>query len=241
MNERRQADEHLERLWYMKEEGRDSLRDLKGAMGEGFDLDLVHDLSSAGLVEVSETEDKIVLTKKGEDRTRQLIRAHRLAERLLYDVLGTEFESGACEFEHIITPQIVDSICTLLAHPRECPHGMPIPEGDCCTRAARTAESSVTPLTELNPGQAARVAYVNAPSDQRLHKMDGLQIRPGILVRLHQKYPAYVVECEGGYVALDEAVAASICVWRPPVEPEPGERPAGRRGRRRTRLRGKAK
>ena len=149
-------------------------------------------------------------------RKKKIIRAHRLAERLLYDVLGGDFESGACEFEHIITPELVDSICILLGHPKTCPHGSPIPQGQCCTESRRTAQSSVVPLVELEVGQSARVAYINCKNDQQLHKIDSLCIRPGTIATLHQRYPTYVVECEGSNIAMDEQIASNICVWREP-------------------------
>ncbi|MHC4310508.1 MAG: iron dependent repressor, metal binding and dimerization domain protein [Planctomycetota bacterium] len=76
-------------------------------------------------------------------------------------ILGGDYESGACEFEHTVTPELVDSICILLGHPRECPHGRPIPQGQCCRHSSRTAQSSVIPLVELAVGQSARVAYIN--------------------------------------------------------------------------------
>ncbi|MHC4632273.1 MAG: iron dependent repressor, metal binding and dimerization domain protein [Planctomycetota bacterium] len=118
------------------------------------------------------------LTEKGAGYARQLIRAHRLAERLLYDILGGDFESGACEFEHTVTGELVDSICILLGHPETCPHGSPIPQGQCCKESCRTAQSSVVPLVELEVGQSARVAYINCKSDQQLHKIDSLCIKP---------------------------------------------------------------
>ncbi|NQT04087.1 MAG: hypothetical protein HQ580_18820 [Planctomycetes bacterium] len=109
MNKKRERDEHLEQLWYMKEEGKDSVNALKSDMGDGFSIDIINDLVSKDMVELSEDRNKINLTKKGQDYACQLIRAHRLAERLLYDVLGGDFESGACEFEHIVTTELVDS------------------------------------------------------------------------------------------------------------------------------------
>ena len=136
------------------------------------------------------------------------------AERLLYDVLGGDFESGACEFEHTVTPELVDSICILLGHPKTCPHGSPIPQGKCCKESRRTAQSSVVPLVKLEVGQSARVAYINCKSDQQLHKIDSLCIRPGTIVTLHQRYPTYVVECEGSNIAMDEQIASNICVWK---------------------------
>ncbi len=143
MYRKRDKDEHVERLYYMKEEGTDSMDALKSAMNENFDAAIIDELLSEDMVELTEEENKIALTKKGENYARQLIRAHRLAERLLYDVLGGDFESGACEFEHTITGELVDSICILLGHPKTCPHGSPIPQGQCCQQSQRTARSSV--------------------------------------------------------------------------------------------------
>ena len=214
MNHKQEKDEHIERLYYMKEDQADSIENLKKAMNGKLDSDIIDELSSEDMVELTEDGNKIALSVKGEDYGRQIIRAHRLAERLLYDVLGGDFESGACEFEHIITPELVDSICILLGHPKTCPHGSPIPQGRCCKESYRTAQSSVVPLVELEVGQSARVAYINCKNDQQLHKIDSLCIRPGAIATLHQRYPTYVVECEGSNIAMDEQIASSICVWK---------------------------
>jgi len=212
-NHKREKEEYLEILWRMREEEKDSMDVLKNAMGENFNTEIVDELLSEGLVELTEDNKKIILTKEGVSYARRIIRAHRIAERLIYDVLSGEFESGACEFEHTVTPELVDSICILLGHPRECPHGMPIPEGECCKQSANTVQSSVIPLTELEVGRSARIAYVNCKNDQQLHKIDGLQIRPGIFVKLHQIYPSYVIECEGATIVLDKDVVSNIYVW----------------------------
>jgi len=44
----------------------------------------------------------------------------------------SEIEQQACKFEHILSPEATDKICTFLGHPRTCPHGAPIPPGVCC-------------------------------------------------------------------------------------------------------------
>ena len=209
-----EKDEYMERLWYMREDGEESLDALKEALGEGFDAAVLDELTSDNLIAVTKDELRITLTEKGADRARRVIRAHRIAERLIHDVLGNRFESGACEFEHMIDTELVDSICTLLGHPRECPHGKPIPEGDCCRRSAKTTESSVIPLTELEVGQSGRVAYVNYRNEQLFHKIDALQIRPGVMVKLLQRYPSYVVEVEGSTIAMDSEVAGTVSLWR---------------------------
>lgn len=244
MNNKTEKDEYLEALWHSNERGGDSLEDFKVNLHREYKSIIVNELVLDGLIKLSGKGHKIDFTQKGEDRARNLIRAHRLAERLLFDVLGRECEQGACEFEHIVSLELVDSICTLLGHPKKCPHGLPIPEGDCCRRLAKTAQSSVIGLAELEIGQSARVAYVNSRNDQQMHKLNGLHIRPGVIIKVHQKYPAYVIESEGASIALDKEIVNNIYVWKPGTQMQPkcckgseGRGHAGKGRRRRFRFR----
>ncbi len=214
MEQKTLKEEYLEILWYMKEDQNNSLDYFKNELGTNFRQAVMDELVSEGIIQI---EDKgISLTENGKSYTRQLIRSHRLAERLVHNVLGVEFEKDACEFEHILNPDLVDSICTLLGHPRECPHGMPIPEGECCRQQAQMVESSVIPLLQLEVGESARVAYVYGTSDQQLHKLDNLLVRPGNTIKLHQRQPSFVIECADSIIAIDEKVAANIHVWISP-------------------------
>lgn len=81
----------------------------------------------------------IDFTPRGEQRAANVIRRHRLAERLFTETLHMENERGieeqACKFEHILSFEATDKICTFLGHPKTCPHGSPIPPGCCCTQA----------------------------------------------------------------------------------------------------------
>jgi putative ABC transport system ATP-binding protein len=78
----------------------------------------------------------VEFTARGRQRAADIIRRHRLAERLFTDSLAmdseTEIEQQACKFEHILSPEATDKICAFLGHPRTCPHGAPIPPGQCC-------------------------------------------------------------------------------------------------------------
>jgi DtxR family Mn-dependent transcriptional regulator len=204
-------DEMLERLWQLGERGIPTRIALSAALKGRFREQDLAQLGADGLVSIE--GDRISLTPDGTAHAGRLIRAHRIGERLIHDVLGREFETGACELEHILATEVVDGICTLLGHPRECPHGFPIPEGECCRSSARFAEKLIVPLTELAVGQSARVAYVYARSDQQLHRLASLQIRPGTTVKLHQVSPSYVIECDGASIALDTEVARAISVW----------------------------
>jgi DtxR family Mn-dependent transcriptional regulator len=224
-----EQDECLERLWHGRELG------IGASTGALSGDDCIRALSTEGLVEVG-TDGQVRFSPEGERRARQLVRSHRLAERLVQDVLGQSAETSACEFEHLLGTEVVDAICTLLGHPRECPHGYPIPPGDCCARSTRVVPRQVKPLAELGIGASGRIAWVYARSDAQLHALDSLQLRPGSMVTLHQRRPSFVVECEGAHLALDDALAQAVNVWAAD-EPPAGEGTAGtdrgrpRRGR----------
>jgi ABC-type glutathione transport system ATPase component len=99
-----------------------------------------HDALKPVSVSVGDGTMVVELTPRGRERAGSIIRRHRLAERLFTDSLAmdseTEIEQQACKFEHILSPEATDKICTFLGHPRTCPHGAPIPPGPCCGRAA---------------------------------------------------------------------------------------------------------
>jgi putative ABC transport system ATP-binding protein len=85
----------------------------------------------------------VEFTDRGRRKAEDIIRRHRLAERLFTETLNmwneTEIEQQACKFEHILSPEATERICSFLGHPRACPHGAPIPEGTCCAEAAKAA------------------------------------------------------------------------------------------------------
>ena len=95
-----------------------------------------HDALKPAGVSVGDGSMVVELTPRGRQRAADIIRRHRLAERLFTDSLALESESEieqqACKFEHILSPEATDKICTFLGHPKTCPHGAPIPTGQCC-------------------------------------------------------------------------------------------------------------
>jgi putative ABC transport system ATP-binding protein len=95
-------------------------------------------------------EQMIIFTEKGRKRAEDVIRRHRLAERLFTQTFHVhdekEVAEQACRFEHILSPEATDSICTFLGHPRTCPHGSPIPAGDCCMTAKTAGLAEHDPI-----------------------------------------------------------------------------------------------
>jgi putative ABC transport system ATP-binding protein len=130
-------DHLLEQIWICAEEGVPARLDRVRSRGVMDATRMVGRLSDRGLVEVGGSV--VALTPRGENRARDVIRRHRLAERLFTDtfaIVGSEADTHACKFEHIISPELEQKICTFLGHPGTCPHGNPIPAGTCCPRHA---------------------------------------------------------------------------------------------------------
>jgi putative ABC transport system ATP-binding protein len=105
-----------------------------------------HDALKPAGVSVGDGSLIVELTPRGHKRAADIIRRHRLAERLFTDSLAmdseTEIEQQACKFEHILSSEATDKICAFLGHPRTCPHGSPIPPGPCCGRPPDVAHTS---------------------------------------------------------------------------------------------------
>jgi len=102
-----------------------------------------HDALKPDGVSIGDGSMIVELTSRGRQRAADIIRRHRLAERLFTDSLAldseTEIEQQACKFEHILSPEATDKICAFLGHPLTCPHGAPIPPGPCCGRKPEAA------------------------------------------------------------------------------------------------------
>jgi putative ABC transport system ATP-binding protein len=135
-------DHLLEQIWICGEEGKPALTATLRAEGPAGQLPLVTQepatrvlsrMADLSLVELNNGD--VHLTPSGSSRARDVVRRHRLAERLFKDTFSiddSEAHTQACKFEHIISPELDQRICTFLGHPKTCPHGNPIPAGPCC-------------------------------------------------------------------------------------------------------------
>lgn len=181
---------------------------------------LLEDLISLKYINI-ESDTRLSLSQKGYDRARQIIRSHRLYERLFSDVLRIEdddqIERGACVLEHVLAEDIEESVCTLLGHPSQCPHGRPIPPGLCCERRDLTIASIFSSVTELDIGESATIAYISSNDNRQMDKLLAFGILPGNSVKLHQKMPLngpVVIQIDQTQLALERDVADQICVRR---------------------------
>jgi putative ABC transport system ATP-binding protein len=141
-------DHLLEQIWICGEEGKPALANALQATGPAGELPIIPQEPAARVLSrMSELQlvrlqnGDVELTTTGTRRARDVVRRHRLAERLFKDTFligDSEAHTQACKFEHIISPELDQRICTFLGHPKTCPHGNPIPPGDCCDGNRKT-------------------------------------------------------------------------------------------------------
>lgn len=205
------AEEILESLWIQTEEEKHPSVPLDQIEVE--EKESVEQLLEAGYVLLS--DGNISLSSRGRPFARNVVRRHRLAERLLVDVLGAadrQMHEKACKFEHILDRGLDESICSLLGHPKVCPHGKPIPPGRCCRQRPAQTRPLVTPLSQFVPGQEGKVAYIYAPESDQLQKLVAMGVLPGAPISLIQSFPSYVFQMHQTQFAVDKEIAEAIYV-----------------------------
>ena len=136
-------------------------------------------LAEKGLA-VYEPRNGVSLTEQGRKQAAQLIRRHRLAERMLTDMVGLPWELAhdeACKYEHVISGKVEELLSEAL--PNTCPHGNPI-DGKA---------SPAEPLTELQPGMSGEVSRIEREETQMLKYLAQLGLVPGASVEVINQAP----------------------------------------------------
>lgn len=144
----------------------------------------IESLERRGLV-IHEPYKGAKLTEKGRKLAINVLRRHRLAERLLTDVLGLDWSrahDAACKLEHGIAEDIVKPLEKALRHPKTCPHGNPVP-----TACGGIIEEKSEPLTNLNPGEKGIIAKITKEESDVLQHLATLGIMPGVTVEVEEK------------------------------------------------------
>jgi DtxR family Mn-dependent transcriptional regulator len=213
----RRLEEILEHVLTEREEGRDAPAGILAASASEHAPDAraadLAELAAAGLVHLE--GEHVLLTKDGEERAKDVVRRHRLTERLFRDLLdlgGQTMEDQACEFEHILSREATESVCTLLGHPPTCPHGKAIPPGECCGAFQRTVRPLVTGLRTFEVGATGRIVFIAPKFHDRMDRLAALGVIPGSTLKLHQRSPSYVIEVGETTIALDPEIAGEIFV-----------------------------
>jgi DtxR family Mn-dependent transcriptional regulator len=119
------------------------------------------------------------LTDKGRKVATSIVRRHRLAERLLVDVIGLEWEKvhkEADRWEHAISADVEEKLVLLLGDPATCPHGNPIPGS-----SHKVEGPASVPLTQMQPGPVVvrRISEKVEIDEDAINFLAGAELTPG--------------------------------------------------------------
>ena len=125
---------YLKAIWHIKERGGDVKISTIAKMlnvRQPSVVQMLKKLNGKNLVNYNKAG--VLLTEEGERVGASMMRNSRLLEVLMDSALKVEIdEEMVCGIEHHMNKQFTDALCTMLKHPRKCPHDHKIPMGECC-------------------------------------------------------------------------------------------------------------
>jgi DtxR family Mn-dependent transcriptional regulator len=173
-----------------------------------------------GLLTV-EGDRHLELTPEGRRQATSVMRKHRLAECLLIDVIGMEWEEvhiEACRWEHVMSDSVERRIATLLGAPTMCPHGNPIPGLD--ELSALPASDADGPLVTLEQAAAGgsekavvrRISEQIQPDADIMRDLREAGAQPGRTVRIANDGAGVTLTTEDGTTTVDGLIARHVFV-----------------------------
>jgi len=159
---------------------------------------------------------EVKLSRSGLEVAVRVLRRHRLAERLLTDVLGMpwdEVHEEACMLEHAISDRVEARLMKLLNDPETCPHGHPIPPKDLSD-----PKRIGMPLAQVEAGSQTAVVGVTEEVPEILRYLGQVGLRPGAKVHVIEKAPLggpLTVEVENARHAISLELARMVMVAEP--------------------------
>ena len=142
--------------------------------------EMLHRIERDGLVELDGRKE-VHLTEKGGVLASHVIRRHRLAERMLTDLLGYEWwktHEEAERIEHAMSPEMEERLVRVLGDPQTCPHGNPMPG---------VTPRPTKPLDQVTRGSTATVERIPDQFEHEpgfLEYLDAQGLRLGVSVRI---------------------------------------------------------
>ncbi|MGP3984868.1 metal-dependent transcriptional regulator [Streptomyces sp. KR80] len=164
------------------------------------------------------------LTGEGRRLATRVMRKHRLAECLLVEVIGLEWErvhAEACRWEHVMSEAVECRVLELLRHPTESPYGNPIPGLDeLCEKseAAVFLDEGLVSLMDLDPGADGKIVVIRRigepiQSDARLmYTLRRAGVEPGAVVSVTMTATGVLVGSGGEAAELSKEFAARVIV-----------------------------
>jgi len=175
-----------------------------------------------GLVHVAD-DRHLELTDAGRREAIGVMRKHRLAERLLVDIIGLDWEDvhiEACRWEHVMSEAVERRIVAMLAKPLVCPHGNPIPgldelglpfdaTDDHTGLVTLTAAASARPDGQV---EIERISEQLQPDQAMMHRLTDAGLRPGLRVNAAANGTGVEVWTDQEHTVLERLVSDHVFV-----------------------------
>jgi DtxR family Mn-dependent transcriptional regulator len=208
------VEEYLEAIHSLDEEGTQVIQArLAERLGHSAPSvsETVRRLKADGYVQVKDRA--IQLTDRGRARAESVVRKHRLAERLLTDVIGLDWHKAHLEagrWEHVISDEVEERLLQLLEHPTTCPHGNPIP-------GSGAPRHDLHALSTAAPGDLVTLERVTERvewDDDSLVYLSEHGFVPGVDAEVQSKAPdgTITLQLRDGTIALGAALADQLFV-----------------------------
>lgn len=208
------VEEYLETIFALEEEGIPVIQArLAERLGKAAPSvsEMLDRLEADGLI--ARSARQITMTDKGAALAEGVVRKHRLAERLLVDVIGLDWDKAHVEagrWEHVISDDVEERLVVLLGNPTTCPHGNPIP-------GVERDQPEQRRLAEAQPGERIRLERITESVEHDAESLSYLGdhgLTPGITARIEARAPdgTLTLTVAGGTVALGPAMTRRMYV-----------------------------
>jgi DtxR family Mn-dependent transcriptional regulator len=210
------VEEYLQAVHYLKEEGtlpiQARIAERLGRSAPSVS-EMLERLADDGYV--TRSGRVVELTDKGSLLAEKVVRKHRLAERLLADVIGLEWHKvhrEAGRWEHVISDDVEAKLVQLLGDPATCPHGNPIPGS-----GSSSPRDSEQPLADVQVGDSVGVARISEDVEMDMDALvylDEHHFVPGTTATVLSRAPdgTLMLGVQGGTVAIGAELSRRIYV-----------------------------
>jgi DtxR family Mn-dependent transcriptional regulator len=193
-----EAEEYIEAIYKLqKKSGAARTKELAEELNvvPGSITNTIAHLEKHGLVEHTPYKG-VRLTAEGEKLALSIIRRHRLAERLLTDILEadwSEVHESACRLEHALTENVLSLLEKRLGYPKFCPHGNPIP-----SESGEVNDVECRPLTSVSTHRTCTIAKIVNEKREMLTALAAKGIKPNVPVHIVKVRKKNIVLCVTG-------------------------------------------
>lgn len=216
------TEHYLATIYEIEEEGIDVRR---ARIAERLDIsppsvtEHIQRMEKLGLVTVDE-KNLVSLTVVGREKATSVVRRHRLAERLLVDIIGLDWalaHDEADRWEHVISDVVEEKLIELLGDPQTCPHGNPIPNTDgTLSKELQSTQEKLVPLSDLEKTDLAVIRRIGERievDNKSLSFLSNKGLTPGVSITISDSNDEELIVLNDGIeISIPNEISKSMFV-----------------------------